>query len=50
MRLFTAVTLGEALTAETERGIERLRALAPGREVGAAGGRAPDAALPGGRG
>ncbi|MHA7634219.1 RNA 2',3'-cyclic phosphodiesterase [Corallococcus sp. M7] len=29
MRLFTAVTLGEVLTAETERGIERLRALAP---------------------
>lgn len=29
MRLFTAVTLGDALTAETERGIERLRPLAP---------------------
>ncbi|MFP2901637.1 2'-5' RNA ligase family protein [Corallococcus sp. 4LFB] len=29
MRLFTAVTLGDALTAETGRGIERLRALAP---------------------
>ncbi|RKH53637.1 RNA 2',3'-cyclic phosphodiesterase [Corallococcus llansteffanensis] len=30
MRLFTAVTLGETLTAEVERGIERLRAHAPG--------------------
>ncbi|MCY1031937.1 RNA 2',3'-cyclic phosphodiesterase [Corallococcus sp. BB11-1] len=29
MRLFTAVTLGDTLTAEAERGIERLRALAP---------------------
>lgn len=29
MRLFTAVTLGDALTAEAERGIERLRAHAP---------------------
>ncbi|RKH09918.1 RNA 2',3'-cyclic phosphodiesterase [Corallococcus sp. CA047B] len=29
MRLFTAVTLGDTLTAEAERGIERLRAHAP---------------------